>query len=193
MQHEMISFKNTEYEHAVFSEYLFSAAHPLHHITDYVIKIEFQMRGSPHVQCSLWVKDAPKIDKDPDDIVYAFIDKYITAVIPPIAPENENHIKLMENLQKHTHSDYCHRNKSCCFGFPKPPATKTLISRPPIDDNDEIIENAKSVLQTVQNTLTIADIHNISTQHFLQDINLDVETYMDALNISKRSPNVILQ
>ena len=58
----------------------------------------------------------------------------------------------MENLQKHTHSDYCHRNKSCHFGFPKLSATKTLISRPPIDDNDEIIENAKSVLQTVQNT-----------------------------------------
>ena len=33
------------------------------------------------------VKDAPKIDKDPDDVVCAFIDKYITAVMPPIAPE----------------------------------------------------------------------------------------------------------
>ena len=56
----------------------------------------------------------------------------------------------------------------------------------------KIIESAKSVLQTVQNMLTTADIHNISTQHFLQDINLDVETYMDALKISKRGPNVIL-
>ena len=43
-----------------FSEYLLSAAHPLGHITDYVIKIEFQMRGSPHAHCLLWVKDAPK-------------------------------------------------------------------------------------------------------------------------------------
>ena len=99
----------------------------------------------------------------------------------------------MENLQKPTHSDYCCRNKSCHFGFPKTSVTKTLISRPPIDDNGEIIEDAKLVLQTVQNTLTTADIHNISTQHFLQDINLDVETYMDALKISQRSPNVILQ
>ena len=89
----------------------------------------------------------------------------------------------MENLQKHTHSDYFCRNKSCHFGFPKPPTTKTLISRPLIDDNDEIIE--KSVLQTVQNTLTTVDVHNISTQHFLQDINLDVVTYIDALKISK--------
>ena len=140
----------------------------------------------------LWVKDSPKTYKDPADAVCAFIDKYITAVISPIAPENEHHIKLMENLQKHTHSDYFCRNKSCCFGFPKPPAIKTLISRLPIDD-DEITENANSVLQTVQNTLTTADVHNISPQHFLQDIILDVETYIDVLKISKRGPNVILQ
>ena len=178
---------------AFFSEYLLSDAHPLGNITDYVIKIEFQMRGSPHAHCLLWLKDAPKIDKDPDDVVCIFIDKYITAVIPPIAPENEHHIKLMENLQKHTHSDYCHRNKSCHFGFPKPPSTKTLISRPPIDDHDEIIQNAKSVLQTVQNTLTTVDIHNISTQHLLQDINMDIVTYIDALKISQKGPNVILE
>ena len=73
-------------------------------------------------------KRCPKIDKDPDDVVCAFIDKYITAVIPPVAPENEHDIKLMDNLQKHTHSDYYCRNKSCHFGFPKPPATKTVIS-----------------------------------------------------------------
>ena len=49
------------------------------------------------------------------------------------------------------------------------------------------------MLQTVQNTLTTVEAHNISTQHFLQDITLDVETYIDALKISKRGSNVILQ
>ena len=81
---------------AFFSKYLLSDTHLLGHITDYVIKIEFQIRGPPHVHCLLWVKDAPKIDKDSDYVVCAFIDKYITAVIPRIAPENEHHIKLME-------------------------------------------------------------------------------------------------
>ena len=134
----------------------------------------------------------PNIDKDPDDIVCAFIDKYITAVIPPIASENENHIKLMENLQKIHILTIVIETNLVILVFQNPLQQKTLISRPPIDDNDEIIENAKSVLQTVQNMLPTADIHNISTQHFLQDINLDVETYMDALKISKRGPNVIL-
>ena len=45
---------------AFFSENLLSDTHPLDHITDYVIKIEFQMRGSPHAHCLLRVKDAPK-------------------------------------------------------------------------------------------------------------------------------------
>ena len=113
---------------ALFSEYLLSDTHPLGYITDYVIKIKFQMRGSPHAHCLLWIKDALKIDKDPDDVVCAFIDKDITAVIPPVTSEDEHHIKLMDSLQKHTHSDYCCKNKSFCLGFPKPPATKTLIS-----------------------------------------------------------------
>ena len=48
---------------AFFSEYLLSDTHPLGHITDYVMKIEFQMRGSSHAHCLLWVKDAPKLTK----------------------------------------------------------------------------------------------------------------------------------
>ena len=151
------------------------------------------MRGSPHANCLLWVKDAPKIDKDPDDVVCAFIDKYITAMIPAVTSGNEHHIKLMDSLQKHTHSDYCCKNKSCCFGFPKPPETKTTVSRPPLDDQDKIVKNAKAVLQSVQNALTTTNVHNISTQEFLQDINLDLKTHMDALQISQRGPNVILK
>ena len=72
---------------AFFSEYLLNDTHPLGHTTDYVIKIKFQMRGSPHAHCLLWVKDAPKINKDPDDVMCAFIDRYITAVIPPLTSD----------------------------------------------------------------------------------------------------------
>ena len=56
-----------------------------------------------------------------------------------------------------------------------------------------MIENAKSVLQTVQNTLTTTNIQNKSTQEFLQDINLHIDTYMEALQISHKGPNTILK
>ena len=51
----------------------------------------------------------------------------------------------------------------------------------------------KITTETVQNTLPTANVQNKSTQEFLQDINLDVETYMDALQISQRGPNIILK
>ena len=50
-----------------FSQYLLNDAHPLGHMTDYVIKTEFQIRGSPHIHCLLQVKDTPKINQDSDD------------------------------------------------------------------------------------------------------------------------------
>ena len=46
------------------------------------------------------------------------------------------------------------------------------------------MENAKPLLQIVQITLTTANVHHKSTQQVLQEINLDVETYMEALKIS---------
>ena len=99
---------------AFFSEYLLSDTHPLGHVTDYVIKIEFQKRGSPHAHCLLWVKDAPKIDKDPDDVICAFIDKYITAVIPPDTVTNSlttyRNIHILSTVAKTNHAIFVFQN-----------------------------------------------------------------------------------
>ena len=103
-----------------FSKYLLSPANLVGHITDYVIKIEFQMWGSPHAHCLIWVKDAPKLDHDSDVSVCSFIDNYVTAMLPPFDLQQQHTHDLMLKLQQHTHSDYCRRNKRCRFGFPKP-------------------------------------------------------------------------
>ena len=63
----------------VFSEYILSSAKLIGKVRDYVIKIEFQMQGSPHAHCILWIEDAPKINHDSDEAVCNFVDKYITA------------------------------------------------------------------------------------------------------------------
>ena len=46
-----------------FSQYLLAPSNPLGEITDHVIKIKFQMRGSPHAHCLLWVKMLLKLIK----------------------------------------------------------------------------------------------------------------------------------
>ena len=56
-----------------------------------------------------------------------------------------------------------------------------------------MIENAKSLLWTVQNTLTTTNIQNKSTQEFLQDINVHIDTYIEALQILHKGPNIILK
>ena len=180
-----------------FSQYLLNDAHPLGHITDYVIKIEFQMRGSPHAHCLLWVKDAPKINQHSDDDVCRFIDKYITAIIPKGICERQNDVNMMKSLQTHTHSDYCHRNKSCCFGFPKPPAANTVISWEPAEEDKahDIINYAKDILQKVQNFLSSTQIphEDLALADLLQKVEIDLDTYMEALQISQKGHRIILQ
>ena len=83
-----------------FTGYILSDSDPIGNILEYVIKIEFQMRGSLHVHCLLWVKDSPKINEDPDEVVCQFIDKYITVQIPEPMHANEIDFKLMKQLQK---------------------------------------------------------------------------------------------
>ena len=97
-QHRLESF---------FSQYILSDAHPIGNVTDYVIKIEFQMRGSPHAHCLLWVRDAPRIDEDTDEVVCEFIEKYISASPPVITDQNIHDVTLRQTLQKHIHADNC--------------------------------------------------------------------------------------
>ena len=81
-----------------------SDGHPIGHVKDYVIKIEFQMRASPHAHCLLCIEDAPKINEDPDDVVCKFIDKYISASPCNNSDTNIHDVYLRQTLQKHIHA-----------------------------------------------------------------------------------------
>ena len=95
-----------------FNEFLMFPAKPFGEIEDYGIRIEFQARGSPHVHCDLWIKDALKYDENSSEDVCKFIDQYITCSIPEV----EGKLKeLVLQLQNHRHSSYCERNNSCRF------------------------------------------------------------------------------
>ena len=103
----------------------------------------------------------------------------------------------MKSLQKHTHSDYCHRKKSCHFGFPQPLASKTVISQEPSEEDkaNDIIKYAKGVLQKVQNFLSSSQIANedLALADLLQEVEIDLDTYMQALQISQKGHRIILQ
>ena len=62
--------------------FLKSSAQPIGEAVEYVIRIEFQARGSPHAHTLIWIKDAPKLGYADEADVKAFIDKYISCSLP---------------------------------------------------------------------------------------------------------------
>ena len=62
--------------------FLKSNANPIGCVTEYVIWIEFQARGSPHAHTLFWIKDAPKLGYSDDDDVKSFIDSYVSCSLP---------------------------------------------------------------------------------------------------------------
>ena len=102
----------------------------------------------------------------------------------------------MKSLQTHTHPDYCHRNK-CHFGFPKPPAANTVISQEPAEEDKahDIINYAKDIIQKVQNFLSSTQIphEDLALADLLQKVEIDLDTYIEALQISQKGHRIILQ
>ena len=97
----------------------------------------------------IWVRDAPEYGEDHNSVVCNFIDQYISCKVP----KEDGKLKdLVLLLQKHKHSSYCRRNKSCRFGFPKPPSSKTLITNDDAE-HDEVTQ-AVAVLGKVQKLIT---------------------------------------
>ena len=178
-----------------FARYLLSSSNPLGHITDHVIKIEFQMRGSPHAHCLLWVKDAPKMDRDEDSVVCSFIDKYISASLPAANSSTMQDRDLMLSLQHHSHSDYCRQGKKCRFGFPKPISSSTVIAcKPNGDDSKSITEHAQVTLKMVQDALhrDKSDLA-ITVNELLHDAGVSPDSYAESIKVTSCGPNVVLQ
>ena len=170
-----------------FQDFLKSTANPLGEIADYAIRIEFQARGSPHAHCVIWVKDAPEFGVDNNDDVCDFINKYVFCKVPA---EDSKLKDLVLLLQKHKHSSYCRRNKTCRFSFPKPPSSKTLITKydPEHGDNSQEL----SVLCKVQKL--IADGYtDLSLAELLNKAEVTEKDYIDALELSTNGNVVVLK
>ena len=104
-----------------------SSVAPIGEIADYFYRVEFQQRGSPHIHGLFWIRDAPQYEKDSNEEVVAFIDKFITCHKPNSSSEMEN----LVNLEMHRHAKTCKRTGNnihvCRFNFPSPPMPRTVI------------------------------------------------------------------
>ncbi|CAI5689228.1 unnamed protein product [Oreochromis niloticus] len=182
---------------ALFRDLLFSPAQPLGEIIDYFYRVEFQHRGSPHIHMLLWIREKVEVDVDDDQTVCDFVDRYISAQLPDPEKQPELHKKVTE-LQKHSknHTKTCFKsvNSGCRFGFPKPPATRTMIVR---QDEDSDTEAAKAKLRPLLNLLKEPEAASLTIEQILSRCNLTMNEYEQCLQdinkktalILKRDPN----
>ncbi|XP_062414175.1 uncharacterized protein LOC119206796 [Pungitius pungitius] len=115
--------------HCFLREVLMSPSQPIGKIIDFFYRVEFQQRGSPHVHCLFWIENAPKLDKNTDDEVVQFIDKYVTCELPS---QDEPLKAIVTSVQQHSkrHSKSCKKKHTICrFNFPRPASTRTFICR----------------------------------------------------------------
>lgn len=179
-----------------FKEFIGGKANPIGQLQDYLIRIEFQARGSPHAHTILWMKDAPKLDVNSDEEVISFIDKHQTCAIP--AEEESDLRNLVLSVQKHVHSATCRRSGSCRFHFPHPPSSGTVIARQSEEPNPEIVERdlqaKREMFSRVHKILNDKEIQeDISLECFLQKAEVDPNLYQPALKLMKSGKAIVLQ
>ena len=168
-----------------------SKAKPIGEVVDYMIRIEFQARGSPHAHTIIWVKDAPQYGKESDNEVTDFIDKYQMCK----KPTNDEELLELVQLQKHVHSKSCLRYGSCRFGIPKMPSPQTLISSEPETDNKtELVCAAKKVFSKKQKTLdAMESTEDVTLDEVLDNSEIPFDRDLEALKTSKNGHSVVLR
>ena len=106
---------------------------PIGEVLDFFWRIEFQLRGSPHVHSMWWIKDAPNLDTATGrQVAPQYIDRYISVGIPK---ESDGELEaLVLRLQQHHHTSTCRKTTrrrrnvaECRFDFPQPLCEETRL------------------------------------------------------------------
>ena len=123
----------------------------------YAIRVEFQVRGSPHVHCLLWADNAPKLTTDTKQEYIQHVDRVMSANIPD-SLGNQVLRKLVKKFQIHSHSPSCKKyNKyECRFHFGKLFCSRTIVAEPLKDNFSDaekinILKERKNCLDKVNN------------------------------------------
>ena len=141
----------------------------------------------------LWVSGAPHIDVDSDDDVCAFVDKFMSGVIPDETPTNKHISDLVKQYETHSHSSYCRHNHSCCFGFLKAPSPQTVICCEPddVDDRDSMVKGASEILTKFHDCIDSSP-NTLPLVNVLNALSIMEDTYISALNLSHKGQSIVL-
>ena len=103
---------------------------PLGKTQYYAIRVEFQVRGSPHIHSFIWVLNAPKLEKVNIDDYRKWVDSVIRSDLPD--PNNVPALfELGKTYQIHSYSKTCRKyiNEKCRFRFGKFFTNKAIFAQ----------------------------------------------------------------
>ena len=126
----------------------------------YAIRVEFQVRGSPHIHSLLWVDGAPILTKENKSQYIEFVDSVVKCELPNREEEPDLY-NLVLTYQIHSHSKSCrkYKNKECRYSFGKYFTDRTIVAEPlpdemPVEEKTEILLTGKNILNKVKNYFT---------------------------------------
>ena len=109
----------------------------------YANRVQFRVRGSPHIHSFIWILNGPKLTKFNEDEYTKWFDSIVRSDLnKPILFE------LAKTYQIHHHSKNCkkYRNEQCRFHFGEFFTTRTIIAQPL---EDSILEDIKRYRNTI--------------------------------------------
>ncbi|XP_072565310.1 uncharacterized protein [Paramormyrops kingsleyae] len=184
--------------HCFLKDVIMSEAQPIGKIVDYFYRIEFQQRGSPHTHCLFWVEDAPKVGKDDEDEVSAFIDHYVTCEMPE---GNDEMHEIVCSVQQHSkrHSKTCKKKgKTCRFNFPRPPSNRTFLSSCKVGDGETDgqplkKEVADAIMKKVKDAVLNPEANYDSVDSLFSTIGISQEIFEAAYSRITKKTTIVLK
>ena len=180
-----------------FKEVLMANANLIGKIIYYALRVEFQMRGSPHLHALIWTSDCPTRTDDNIEAYTEFVDKHVQAYLPNKDADSKLH-ELVATYQKHTHSKTCRKYKNipCRFSFGQFFTHTTMVAKPLSDDLSEEVKTSTlsrraDILRTVKTKINEildpakSDYNpNLTAEQILTSTGVSEQGYYWALSIS---------
>ena len=165
-----------------------SEFHPLDVVQDYVYRVEFQHRGSPHIHMVVWINGGPRYGTESDSIIEKYIDDHVSCSVD--VPQVQSQYV---DMQKHKHSRSCRKKGKalCRFGFPLPPLPKTTILEPYEGDQKE---KYSKLYQSIKLELDkMKDGSDLSFEDFLIQMRCTYAEYIMAIQTSLKCAKLFLK
>ena len=163
-----------------------SNCEPIGKLRDFFYRVEFQQRGSPHIHMLVWIDNAPSLEKNSEEEIVQFVDRYLTCSV------NDEETAHLVELKTHKHSKSCRKKGKaiCRFGFPLPPLPQTRLLYP----LEEEVDQFKKKYSELQRAMNENKDNDVSFAEFLKTVaKMTFEDYIKCIRSSLNAPKVFLK